>query len=58
MHAAHDLGSIAGVARLGDQELIATVERLLRQERMVSAQLLVHLGEVECRQLYLQRAFS
>jgi hypothetical protein len=58
MHAAHDLGSITGVTRLGDQELIATVERLLRQERTLSAQLLVHLGEVEHRQLYLQRAFS
>ena len=58
MHATHDLGSIAGVARLGDQELVATVELLLRQERNVSGQLLIHLGEVERRQLYLQRAFS
>jgi hypothetical protein len=58
MHATHDFGSIAGVAWLGDEELIANVERLLGQEREVSAQLLVHLGEVECRQLYLQRAFS
>jgi hypothetical protein len=58
MQATHELGSIAGVARLGDQVLIATVERLLRQERTVSAQLLIHLGEIEGRQLYLQRAFS
>ena len=58
MHAPHDLDSIADVARLDDQALIASMERLLQQERRVSAQLLVHLGEVERRQLYLQRAYS
>jgi hypothetical protein len=56
MHAADDLGSIASVAALSDQTLIATVERLLSHERTLSAQLLVHLGEVEHRQLYLQLA--
>ena len=58
MQATHDLGSITGVAKLDDQALITGVERLLQQERNVSAQLLVHLGEVEHRRLYLQRAFS
>ena len=45
-------------ARLNDDELIATVKRLLRDEHEISARLLVHLGEVDARQLYRQHAYS
>src|SRR5690349_23009871 len=50
--------SIDGVSQLGDAELIATMQRLLREERKLSARLLLHLGEVDARQLYRQHAYS
>ena len=50
--------SVDCAAALTDDELIATVQRLLRQERELSACLLVHLGEVDARQLYRQHAYS
>jgi hypothetical protein len=46
------------VARLSDSELIATVHRLLHQERSLSARLLEHLAEVDARGLYRQHAYS
>ena len=52
------MSSIDCAAALTDDELIATVQRLLRQERELSACLLVHLGEVDARQLYRQHAYS
>jgi hypothetical protein len=50
--------SIAAVSQLGDDELTATVQRLLRQERTVSATLLMHLAEVDTRELYRRHACS
>ena len=59
MHAAYEsTASIDGVARLGDDELIASTQRLLREERTLSARLLAHLAEVDARQLYRQHAYS
>jgi hypothetical protein len=52
----HEIASLQSVARLGDNELIATVRRLLTQERKLSAALLVHLAEVDARGLYRQHA--
>ena len=46
------------VARLGDQELIESLQRLLAQERGVHARLLIHLAEVDARGLYRERAYS
>jgi 5-methylcytosine-specific restriction endonuclease McrA len=46
------------VARLGDLELIESLQRLLAQERGVHARLLIHLAEVEGRGLYRERAYS
>ena len=59
MHMAHGLNaSLTPVTKLGDDELIANVKRLLREEHELSAHLLVHLGEVDARQLYRQHAYS
>lgn len=59
MHADQEpTASAHAVAQLGDDELIAATQRLLREERKLSARLLVHLGEVDARQLYRQHAYS
>jgi hypothetical protein len=44
--------------RLGDDELIERLQHLLRQDRALSARLLVHLGEVDARGLYREHAYS
>jgi hypothetical protein len=47
MYAAHEpTASFDPVAQLGDDELIASTQRLLREERKLTARLLVHLAEV------------
>lgn len=57
--AAHnETDSLRDVARLGDEELIATLRHLLAKERRLSARLLVHLAEVDARGLYRQHAYS
>ena len=59
MQAAHGLTAfIDGIAKLGDEELVANMQRLLREERKLSARLLAHLAEVDARQLYRQHAYS
>lgn len=45
-------------AALEDDELVMAVQRLVREEPEISARLLVHLGEVDARQLYRQHAYS
>jgi hypothetical protein len=42
---------------LSDSELIASTRELLRQSRWFEAELLVHLGEIDERKLYNDRAF-
>jgi hypothetical protein len=46
------------VRRVADGELLSRLERLVKAERALSLKLLVHLGEVEVRKLYLERGYS
>jgi hypothetical protein len=41
-----------------DDELLSRLERLVKADRALSVKLLVHLGEVEARKLYLERGYS
>jgi hypothetical protein len=45
-----------GVSTMSDGELVARLQDLLREERRLTAAVLVHLGEVEARELYLPAA--
>ena len=69
MHGRHEGGSrmlaphptenpFAQVARLSDPALMAELQRLLRQERRVTARLLLHLGEIDARGLYRDYAYG
>jgi len=46
------------VARLGDQALIDSLQRVLAQERSAHARLLVHIAEVDARGIYRECAYS
>ena len=46
------------VGRVADAELVRRLEQLVRADRALSAKLLVHLGEVDARKLYCERAYS
>lgn len=46
------------VARLADAALIAGLQRWVRADRTVTTRMLVHLGEVDARALYRERAWS
>jgi hypothetical protein len=46
------------VCRIADDELLARVERLVKADQALSVKLLVHLGEVEARKLYLELGYS
>jgi hypothetical protein len=46
------------VRRVSDDELLSRLERLVKADRALSVKLLVHLGEVEARKLYLERGYS
>jgi hypothetical protein len=46
------------VRRVADDELLSRLERLVKADRALSVKLLVHLGEVEARKLYLERGYS
>ena len=43
---------------MSDAEVVARLAELLREERRLTAAVLLHLGEVEARQLYLPAACS
>jgi 5-methylcytosine-specific restriction endonuclease McrA len=45
------------VSRLRDDELVAGLHRLARADRALTARMLVHLGEVDARKLYRERAW-
>jgi hypothetical protein len=53
-------GSVAleEVGRFTDQQLIARLRELVRADQTLGARLLVHLGEVDARGLYRERACS
>jgi hypothetical protein len=44
--------------QLSDEALISKLSRCIREDRELSAQLLVHLGEVDARKLYRDQGFS
>jgi hypothetical protein len=46
------------VRLVADDELLSRLERLVKADRALSLKLLVHLGEVEARKLYLERGYS
>jgi hypothetical protein len=46
------------VRRVADDELLSRLERLVKADRAISVKLLVHLGEVEARKLFLERGYS
>ncbi len=46
------------LARLQGPELLGRLERLVSRRGQLTAELLVHLGEVDCRKLYLGEACS
>jgi hypothetical protein len=52
------MASAMDVGGLGNEALLLEVERLVRADRTVGAALLVHLGEVDARKLYLARGYS
>ena len=43
---------------MSDREVVERLDKLLREERRLTAAVLVHLGEVEARRLYLPAACS
>jgi hypothetical protein len=52
------MASALDVGGMGNEALLSEVERLVRADRTVGATLLVHLGEVDARKLYLARGYS
>jgi hypothetical protein len=44
--------------QLRDEELLAGLDRLLRDDRALTVQLIVHIGEVDARGLYREQAFA
>jgi hypothetical protein len=46
------------LSTMSDRELVERLVELLREERRLTAAVLVHLGEVEARQLYRPAAYS
>ena len=46
------------VARLADEQLIESLQRLLTQERRIHARLLLHISEVDARALYREHAYG
>ena len=49
---------IEGVKALGAEALLAATRKLARAADAIEADLIVHLGEIDGRKLYLDRAFS
>ena len=45
------------VYQIADEELLARLQRLVRADHALTARLLVHLGEVDARGLYRERAY-
>ena len=52
----HEL--LHGAKQLRDEELLAHLQRLLRDDRALTAQLIVHIGEVDARGLYREHAYA
>jgi hypothetical protein len=52
------MASVLNLVGMGNDALLSEVERLVKANRALSATLLVHLGEVDARKLYLARGYS
>jgi hypothetical protein len=52
------MASATDVGSMGNEALVSELERLVKADRTVGAALLVHLGEVDARKLYLARGYS
>jgi hypothetical protein len=52
------MASALEVGGMGNEALLSEVERLVKVDRTVGAALLVHLGEVDARKLYLARGYG
>jgi hypothetical protein len=52
------MASVLDVVGLENDALLSEVERLVKADRSLGATLLVHLGEVDARKLYLARGYS
>ena len=55
---AHALVGLDDVGRFTDQELITRLRHLVRDDQLLRARLVVHLGEVDARGLYREQAYS
>jgi hypothetical protein len=52
------MASVLDVVGMENDALLSEVERLVKVDRALGATLLVHLGEVDARKLYLARGYS
>jgi hypothetical protein len=52
------MASVLDVVGMENDALLSEVERLVKADRSLGATLLVHLGEVDARKLYLARGYS
>jgi hypothetical protein len=52
------MASVLDVVGMENDALLSEVERLVKADRALGATLLVHLGEVDARKLYLARGYS
>jgi hypothetical protein len=52
------MASVLDVVGMENDALLSAVERLVKADRSLGATLLVHLGEVDARKLYLARGYS
>src|ERR1700755_1874591 len=55
---AHEIVAVNEVRDVTDHELIAGLKRLVRDDQVLNARLLVHLGEVDARGLYREHAYA
>ena len=52
------LVSITALSALSDDELLLRLSELLQQSRCVESELVAHIGEVDARKLYAEKASS
>jgi hypothetical protein len=54
----HEDELLRDARQLRDEELLAGLDRLLRDDRALTVQLIVHIGEVDARGLYREQAYA
>jgi hypothetical protein len=50
--------AMEAISQLTDEELVFRLKRLVQADRALSAKLLVHIGELDERRLFLGRGYS